>query len=94
MEDTLKNKVSGAKLDFDENDKPFHRLSLYLQEPYTKDEIYMEWPKTESKEVLIEKEDGIYVKEEDVVYLQKLWQVEKNLQRLLFPAIKFYWRAR
>ena len=56
MEDTLKNKVSGVKLDFDENDKPFHRLSLYLQEPYTKDEIYMEWPKTESKEVLIEKE--------------------------------------
>jgi len=86
MEDTLKNKVSGAKLDFDENDKPFHRLSLYLQEPYTKDEIYMEWPKTESKEVLIEKEDGIYVKEEDVVYLQKLWQVEKNLQRLLLLA--------
>ena len=61
MEDTLKNKVSGARLDFDENNNPFYRLTMYLKEPHTNIEYYMELNKNDSKELIIQKEDGNYV---------------------------------
>ena len=78
MEDTLQNKVSGARLDFDENNNPFYRLTMYLKEPHTNVEYYMELNKNDSKELIIQKEDGNYVAEEDVEYLRQMWKVKEN----------------
>ena len=83
MEDTLKNKVSGARLDFDENSNPFYRLTMYLKEPHTNIEYYMELNKNDSKELIIQKEDGNYVEEENVKYLHQMWRVDLNSTRLL-----------
>ena len=55
IKDTLQNKVSGARLDFDENNNPFYRLTMYLKEPHTNVEYYMELNKNDSKELIIQK---------------------------------------
>ena len=63
----------GTSKDIDHEDVPFNKLTLNVVHPVSKEPIYMEYNKSDSKNVLIEKEDGTYVKEADVKYLKELW---------------------
>jgi len=63
----------GTSFDIDHKDVPFNKLTLNVVHPITKEEWYMEYNKSDSKDVLIEKEDGVYAEEADVNYLKELW---------------------
>lgn len=64
---------AGTSRDIDHEDVPFNKLTLNVVHPVSKESIYMEYNKSDSKDVLIEKEDGIYAEEADVKYLKELW---------------------
>jgi len=64
----------GTKKDIDHEDVPFNKLTLNVVHPVSKQEIYMEYSKSDSKDVLIEKEDGVYVEEAGVEYLKQSWK--------------------
>ena len=63
----------GTSADIDAEDKPFNKLTLNLTHPVTKENLYMEFNKEDSKDVLTEKEDGVYVKENNIEYLKNHW---------------------
>ncbi len=63
----------GTSKDIDHEDVPFNRLTLNVVHPVSKEPIYMEYNKSDSKDVLIEKEDGTYAEEADIKYLKELW---------------------
>lgn len=67
----------GTNTDIDHEDKPFNKFTINLNHPVTKDGLYMEFSKTDSSLILQEKEDGVYVKEEDVEYLKKHWEADE-----------------
>ena len=60
----------------------FQRLTLRVVHPVTNEPCYMEYSKEDSKKVLLQKEDGTYVKEEDVKYLKESWQSNEYENRL------------
>ena len=64
----------GINPDVDENDKPFNRISLWVQDPITKQNLRYEWNKTDSGIILTEESDDTYVETKDVEYYQKLWE--------------------
>jgi len=68
-EEPIYSKVIGTYPDVDENNSAFTRLSFSLKHPITKEEIYYQLNKEDSKNLLIEKEDGLYVEEDNVNYL-------------------------
>ena len=63
----------GTKKDIDHEDVPFYKLTLNVVHPVSKEPIYMEYNKSDSKDILVEKEDGVYVEEAGVKYLKELW---------------------
>lgn len=67
---------TGVTLDQDDNGL-FQRLTLRVVYPISKEPCYMEFNKKDSKNVLIQKEDGTYVKEEDIKYLKNLWEAHE-----------------
>ena len=64
----------GTNSDVDHEDKPFNKITLNLTHPVSKENVYMEYSKSDSQNVLIEKEDGAYVEEADVKYLKQSWE--------------------
>ena len=64
----------GTNSDVDHEDKPFNKITLNLTHPVSKENVYMEYSKSDSKDVLIEKEEGAYVEEADVKYLKQSWE--------------------
>ena len=64
----------GTNSDVDHEDKPFNKITLNLTHPVSKENVYMEYSKSDSKDVLVEKEDGAYVEEADVKYLKQVWK--------------------
>ena len=64
----------GTNSDVDHEDKPFNKITLNLTHPVSKENVYMEYSKLDSKDVLVEKEDGAYVEEADVKYLKESWE--------------------
>ena len=64
----------GISRDVDHEDVPFNKLTLNVIHPVSKEESYMEYNKSDSKDMLIEKEDGTYVEEDDVKYLKQSWE--------------------
>ena len=64
----------GTNSDIDHEDKLFNKLTLNLIHPVSKENVYMEYSKLDSKDVLVEKEDGAYVEEADVKYLKESWE--------------------
>lgn len=72
---------TGVTLDQDDSGL-FQRLTLRVVHPVTNEPCYMEYSKEDSKKVLLQKEDGTYVKEEDVKYLKESWQSNEYENRL------------
>ena len=64
----------GTNSDVDHEDKPFNKITLNLTHPVSKENVYMEYSKSDSQNVLIEKEDGAYVEEADVKNLKQSWE--------------------
>ena len=64
----------GTDSDIDHEDVPFNKLTLNVVHPVSKQEIYIEYNKSDSKDVLVEKEDGTYVEEADLKYLKESWE--------------------
>ena len=64
----------GTNSDVDHEDKPFNKITLNLTHPVSKENVYMEYSKSDSQNVLIEKEEGAYVEEADVKYLKQSWE--------------------
>ena len=64
----------GTNSDIDHEDKPFNKITLNLTHPVSKENVYMEYNKSNSENVLIQKEDGAYVEEADVKYLKQSWE--------------------
>ena len=64
----------GTNSDIDHEDKLFNKITLNLTHPVIKENVYMEYSKSDSQNVLIEKEDGAYVEEADVKYLKQSWE--------------------
>ena len=60
----------------------FQRLTLRVTHPVLDGSVYMEYNKADSKSLLIQKEDGTYVKEEDITYLKESWQSNEYEDRL------------
>ena len=83
----FESEKTGIALDQDDSGL-FYRLTLRVAHPVTKDSAYMEYNKEDSKSLLIQKEDGIYVKEEDVSYLKESWQANEYENRLAAIAWK------
>ena len=81
-EEPIYSKVIGTYPDVDENNSAFTRLSFSLKHPITKEEIYYQLNKEDSKNLLIEKEDGLYVEEDNVNY-QLGKDCKKNLMKLI-----------
>jgi len=69
-----KTAEAGTDFDIDHEDVPFNKLTLNVVHPVSKQEIYIEYNKSDSKDVLVEKEDGTYVEEADVKYLKESWE--------------------
>ena len=69
-----KTAEAGTDSDIDHEDVPFNKLTLNLVHPVSKQEIYIEYNKSDSKDVLVEKEDGTYVEEADLKYLKESWE--------------------
>ena len=67
----------GKTPDIDENDKSFNRLTLNVTHPVTKDNWYMEYSKQDSEDLLIEKENEVYVEENNIKYLKNLWEADE-----------------
>ena len=72
---------TGVTLDQD-NMGIFQRLTLRVTHPVLDGSVYMEYNKADSKSLLIQKEDGTYVKEEDITYLKESWQSNEYEDRL------------
>ena len=72
----------GTSKDIDHEDVPFNRLTLNVVHPVSKELIYMEYNKSDSKDVLIEKEDGVYIEEDKINYLKESWQAQEYEDRL------------
>ena len=68
-----KTAEAGTNSDIDHEDVPFNKLTLNVVHPVSKQEIYIEYNKSDSKDVLVEKEDGAYVEEANVKYLKQVW---------------------
>ena len=78
----MRAKRTGVALDQDDGGL-FQRLTLRVVHPVTNDSFYMEYNKEDSKRnLLIQKEDGTYVKEEDISYLKESWQAQEYENRL------------
>ena len=77
----------GINPDVDENDKPFNRISLWVQDPITKQNLRYEWNKTDSGIILTEESDGTYVETKDVEYYQKLWEACTYQDFLTFSTL-------
>ncbi len=67
----------GKTSDVDENNKPFNRLTLNVTHPVTKDNWYMEYNKQDSEDLLVEKENEVYVEEDNIKYLKNLWEADE-----------------
>ena len=68
------NKATGITLDVDENGDNFYRLTLHTKHPVNNSDYYFEYNKSDSKELLSVKEDGLYVETEKIDYLKALWE--------------------
>ena len=77
----------GINTDVDENDKPFNRISLWVQDPITKQNLRYEWNKTDSGIILTEESDGTYVETKDVEYYQKLWEANTYQEFLALSTL-------
>ena len=77
----------GINPDVDENDKPFNRISLWVQDPITKENLRYEWNKTDSGIILTEESDGTYVETKDVEYYQKLWEANTYQEFLTLSTL-------
>ena len=77
----FQSEKTGVALDQDDSGL-FQRLTLRVVHPVTNDSFYMEYNKEDSKSLLIQKEDGTYVKEEDISYLKESWQAQEYENRL------------
>ena len=77
----------GINPDVDENDKPFNRISMWVQNPITKKNLRYEWNKTDSGIILTEESDGTYVETKDVEYYQKLWEACTYQDFLTFSTL-------
>ena len=73
---------AGTSRDIDHEDVPFNKLTLNVVHPVSKELIYMEYNKSDSKDVLIEKEDGVYIEEDKINYLKESWQAQEYENRL------------
>ena len=80
--------ATGISPDIDEFKKPFNRLTLNVKSPVTNENVYWEFNKQDSESLLTEKEDGTYVKEEDIKYLKESWQAQEYEDRLAIIAWK------
>ena len=58
--------VIGTYPDVDENNLLLLDLSFSLKHPIMQEDIYYQLNKEDSKNLLIEKEDGLYVEEDNV----------------------------
>ena len=67
----------GKTPDIDENNKSFNRLTLNVTHPVTKDNWYMEYSKQDSESLLVEKENEVYVEEDNIKYLKNLWEADE-----------------
>ena len=67
----------GTNFDIDHEDKPFNKITLNLIHPVSKENVYMEYNKSDSENVLIKKEDGAYVEEANIKYLKELWSANE-----------------
>lgn len=86
QKEPLNSKKTGITLDFDSETKlPFHRFCTYVTHPTSEEEWYMEFGKAESADLLIQKEDGLYVDEDAVEYLKNSWAIEEY-NKSLFMA--------
>tara|TARA_B100000212_G_scaffold25786_1_gene17139 strand:+ start:14883 stop:15935 length:1053 start_codon:yes stop_codon:yes gene_type:complete len=62
--------------DVDEDDKPFQRLSMWVTDPVSKEDIRFEWNKTDSALALTKEDNKCFIDSDDVIYYQKNWEVE------------------
>ena len=80
----------GTDSDIDHEDVPFNKLIINLTHPVHKEKVYMEYSKADSKNVLKEKENEVYIEENNIEYLKKHWEADEYSQFLhsstLVPA--------
>ena len=84
----MESELPGITPDIDENNVPFNRLTFTVKHPISKEVIYYELNKNDSKSLLTEKEDGVYGEEEDVDYLKDNWCVGEYV-----AGLSLAWRA-
>ena len=71
-------KITHIKTDNDENDKDFKRLTLYTKHPMTDEEIYWEFSKQASADLLTKETDDSYtIETTELDYLKELWEANE-----------------
>ena len=74
---SIESSLPGITPDVDENNIFFNRLTFSVKHPTSAEMHYWEFNKSDSNNLLTEKEDGIYTDDEDINYLKDSWSVEE-----------------
>ena len=74
---SIESSLTGITPDVDENNIFFNRFTSNVKHPTSAEMHYWEFNKSDSNNLLTEKEDGIYTDDEDINYLKDSWSVEE-----------------
>ena len=83
--DAYQDRTEEQKITHWRTDSDYKRLTLYTKHPATNEEIYWEFDKHSTNELLTQESDGSFsIESEELDYLKHLWEVEIWEQEILY----------